>query len=64
MGATVIMATRDQKKNVFVKADIEKTVKINGTLEALYLDLGSFKSIRNFVEEVKARKVNPSLCHI
>mmetsp|Transcript_9394 Transcript_9394/g.13905 ORF Transcript_9394/g.13905 Transcript_9394/m.13905 type:complete len:352 (-) Transcript_9394:30-1085(-) len=58
-GARVILACRNEKKAFAAKKEMEKNnPKLKGTLEVILLDIGSQKSIHNFVNEIKNQSIN------
>src|SRR5258706_10630214 len=54
MGATLVMVSRDQKRGVLAQADVRQQTG-NSDVEVLIADLSSQKSIRQLVNEFKAR---------
>eukprot|EP00741_Cyanophora_paradoxa_P020543 tig00000227_g19830.t1 len=57
MGASVVIACRDMKKaSAAVEAISKESVPGAGTIEAMELDLSSFKSVRAFAEKYLATK--------
>jgi len=57
MGAHVIMACRDIEKAKVALSDINEDTGTEDKITLLPLDLGSFQSIRNFVDEFHALKL-------
>jgi NAD(P)-dependent dehydrogenase (short-subunit alcohol dehydrogenase family) len=50
-GADIFMHVRDMEKGESVKKDILATFEGKGKLELLYIDMGSFKSVREGAAE-------------